>query len=47
MCVCESESESEKEEGVREGGREGGSEFNSRTISDEANLQLQYEDMFN
>ena len=46
MCEGESESEKEKEEGVREGGR-GGSKFNSRIVSDEANLQLQYEDMFN
>ena len=37
MCVRERERERE----IRsEGGREGGNEFNSRTVIDEANLQL-------
>jgi len=43
--VCESESESEKEK-RSEGKRKRENEFNSRIVSDEANLQLQYEDMF-
>lgn len=42
MC----EGEREKKMGG-EGGRKGGNEFNSRTVTDEANLYSRHEDMFN